>query len=196
MQLLTAPPLRDDEVRRLQQHKVLRHALAGHGEVLAEFAERSSVMGVQNVQQLSPTGIGERLEQQISLIPVSRHGPTGKYLLAYNAQALTCMSTRNLWRAGQDAADSLSRFFPQRETVAELTAARDAAARSEELTLTRYAGGAASPIDRLDTERQRISTEQSLAQAQAMLTHGYVALQKSLGFGWRAPGPPLRKARA
>jgi NodT family efflux transporter outer membrane factor (OMF) lipoprotein len=87
----------------------------------------------------------------------------------------------------QDAEDSLSRFGHQRENVAQLIAARDAAARAAELTRIRYAGGTASLIDLLDTERQRLSTEQSLAQAQAMLTEDYVALQKSLGLGWQAP---------
>ncbi len=85
----------------------------------------------------------------------------------------------------QDAEDSLSRFGHQRENVAQLTAARDSAARAAELTRQRYAGGTASLIDVLDTERQRVSTEQSLAQAQAMLTDDYVALQKSLGLGWQ-----------
>jgi NodT family efflux transporter outer membrane factor (OMF) lipoprotein len=85
----------------------------------------------------------------------------------------------------QDAEDSLSRFGHQRENVAELAAAKDSAARAALLTRARYAGGTASLIDVLDTERQRVSTEQSLAQAQAMLTDDYVALQKSLGLGWQ-----------
>ncbi len=85
----------------------------------------------------------------------------------------------------QDAEDSLSRFSHQRENVVQLTAARDSAARAAELTRQRYAGGTASLIDLLDTERQRVSSEQSLAQAQALLTDDYVALQKSLGLGWQ-----------
>jgi outer membrane protein TolC len=85
----------------------------------------------------------------------------------------------------QDAEDSLSRFGHQRENVAQLIEARDSAARAAELTRARYAGGTASLIDLLDTERQRVSTEESLAQAQAMLTDDYVALQKSLGLGWQ-----------
>jgi len=85
----------------------------------------------------------------------------------------------------QDAEDSLSRFGHQRENVVQLTAARDSAARAAELTRARFAGGTASLIDLLDTERQRVSTEESLAQAQALLTDDYVALQKSLGLGWQ-----------
>jgi outer membrane protein TolC len=96
----------------------------------------------------------------------------------------------------QDAEDSLSRFGHQRENVAELTTARDSAARAAALTRTRYAGGTASLLDLLDTERQRVSTEQTLSQAQAMLTNDYVALQKSLGLGWQEPvSPPASTGR-
>ncbi len=93
----------------------------------------------------------------------------------------------------QDAEDSLSRFGHQRENVAQLTVASTSAVRAAELTRERYAGGTASLIDVLDTERQRVSTEQSLAQAQAMLTDDYVVLQKSLGLGWqdvKSPSAP------
>jgi outer membrane protein TolC len=48
----------------------------------------------------------------------------------------------------------------------------------------RYDGGTATLIDTLDTERQRVSAEQALAEATAGLTEDYVALQKSLGLGW------------
>jgi outer membrane protein TolC len=85
----------------------------------------------------------------------------------------------------RDAEDSLSRFAHQRDNVAQLTVARDSAARAAELTRARYAGGTASLIELLDTERQRVSTEESLAQSQALLTEDYVALQKSLGLGWQ-----------
>ncbi len=90
----------------------------------------------------------------------------------------------------QDAEDSLSRFGHRRENVVQLAAARDAAVRAADLTRARYGGGTASLIDLLDTERQRVSAEQSLAQAQAMLTDDYVALQKSLGLGWQDAESP------
>ncbi len=35
-------------------------------------------------------------------------------------------------------------------------------------------------------ERQRLQTEQSLAQAEATLTDDYLSLQKALGLGWGA----------
>lgn len=88
----------------------------------------------------------------------------------------------------RDAETALSRYGRQRETVMRLAAAEASAARAAALTRQRQQEGSASLIDALDTERQRVQTEQSLAQAEAMLTNDYVSLQKALGLGWDAPG--------
>jgi hypothetical protein len=44
-----------------------------------------------------------------------------------------------------------------------------------------------SLIDLLDVERQRLQTEQSLAQAQVQLTDDFISLQKALGLGCSVP---------
>jgi NodT family efflux transporter outer membrane factor (OMF) lipoprotein len=88
----------------------------------------------------------------------------------------------------QDAETSLSRFGRQRENVASLAAAEASAARAAALTRERQQAGTASLIDALDTERQRVQTEQGLAQAEATLTNDYVSLQKALGLGWGVSG--------
>ena len=87
----------------------------------------------------------------------------------------------------RDAEDSLSRFRARRNTVATLARAKASADRSAVLMQQRYRAGAATLIDTLDAERQRVAADQSLSQAVAGLTNDYVALQKALGLGWRAP---------
>ncbi|HIV79024.1 efflux transporter outer membrane subunit [uncultured Sphingomonas sp.] len=87
----------------------------------------------------------------------------------------------------RDAEDSLARFRARRNTVATLARAKASADRSAVLMQQRYRAGAATLIDTLDAERQRVSAQQSLSQAVAGLTNDYVALQKALGLGWRAP---------
>lgn len=87
----------------------------------------------------------------------------------------------------RDAEDSLSRFRARRNTVATLARAKASADRSAVLMQQRYRAGAATLIDTLDVERQRVSAQQSLSQAVAGLTNDYVALQKALGLGWRTP---------
>ncbi|MDR6115351.1 MULTISPECIES: efflux transporter outer membrane subunit [unclassified Sphingomonas] len=87
----------------------------------------------------------------------------------------------------RDAEDALSRFRARRNTVATLARAKASADRSAMLMQQRYRAGTATLIDTLDAERQRVSADQSLSQAVAGLTNDYVALQKALGLGWRAP---------
>ncbi|WP_254602620.1 efflux transporter outer membrane subunit [Sphingomonas bacterium] len=88
-----------------------------------------------------------------------------------------------------DAENALSRFGHQRDNVASLADASASATRSTQLATIRYRGGTLSLIDALDTERQRINTQSSLAQAQAAFTTDWIGLQSSLGLGWSAPGP-------
>uniref|UniRef100_UPI0015757FA8 efflux transporter outer membrane subunit n=1 Tax=Sphingomonas bacterium TaxID=1895847 RepID=UPI0015757FA8 len=84
-----------------------------------------------------------------------------------------------------DAENALSRFGHQRDNVASLADATASAARAAALADTRYRGGTITLIDALDTERQRIQTQTSLAQAQATLTTDWIGLQSSLGLGWK-----------
>ncbi|WP_307003139.1 efflux transporter outer membrane subunit [Sphingomonas sp. SORGH_AS_0879] len=87
----------------------------------------------------------------------------------------------------RDAEDALSRFRARRNTVATLARAKASADRSAVLMQQRYRAGAATLIDTLDAERQRVAADQSLSQAVAGLTNDYVSLQKALGLGWRVP---------
>lgn len=84
----------------------------------------------------------------------------------------------------RDAEDALSRFRQRRTTVATIARAKASADRAAVLTAARQRAGTASLIDVLDTERQQLTAEQNLAQAQAALTNDFIALQKALGLGW------------
>jgi len=83
-----------------------------------------------------------------------------------------------------DAETAISRFGIQRQSVASLRLVKASADRAALLTRRRYAGGTATLIDTLDTERQRLQAEQSLAEAEADFTQDFISLQKSLGLGW------------
>lgn len=84
----------------------------------------------------------------------------------------------------RDAEDALSRFRQRRTTVATIARAKASADQAAVLTAARQRAGTASLIDVLDTERQQLTAEQNLAQAQAALTNDFIALQKALGLGW------------
>ncbi len=81
MQFFAAASDRRDEVRRLQHVQVLGDGLPRHVQVFAEFVQRAAIMGMQKVQQLSPTRIGERPEELVSVVAVGH----------INTQALACL---------------------------------------------------------------------------------------------------------
>ena len=88
-----------------------------------------------------------------------------------------------------DADNGLSRYGHQRDNVAGLADASASASRAAQLASIRLKGGTLSLIDALDIERQRINTQSSLAQAQALLTTDWIGLQSSLDLGWKVRDP-------
>jgi hypothetical protein len=74
VQLLPAPPHGGDEVRGLEQREVLADRLPGHIQVGAQLTQRLPVAGVEPVEQVTPAGVGERLEHVIVVRHSSRIG--------------------------------------------------------------------------------------------------------------------------
>jgi hypothetical protein len=68
VQLFAAASHGGDQVSRLEQVQVLRHALPRHFQVFAQLVERAAVVRVQQVQQLASAGIGQGLEQQVGVV--------------------------------------------------------------------------------------------------------------------------------
>jgi hypothetical protein len=62
VQLFAPAPHGGDQVGRLQQVKVLCHALPRHVQVFAQLVECAAVVRMQQVEQLAPAGIGQGLE--------------------------------------------------------------------------------------------------------------------------------------
>ena len=96
----------------------------------------------------------------------------------------TASYTQTVLGALQDANNALSRYGHQRESVTRLQQIEASADRSANLMQQRYAAGASSMIDLLDTQRTQFSAQQNLVQGNADLLKDFVSLQKSLGLGW------------
>lgn len=88
----------------------------------------------------------------------------------------------------QDAETGLSRFEQQRRNVAAMAAIKQLADQSAVLMRQRYERGVITRSDNLEAERQQLLAETSLRSAIAGLTASYIAIQKSLGLGWRGVG--------
>ncbi|HVW71232.1 MAG TPA: efflux transporter outer membrane subunit [Steroidobacteraceae bacterium] len=86
----------------------------------------------------------------------------------------------------RDANVALSRYGHQRDNVVSLRVVEESATRAATLTQQRYRAGTSSALDWLDAERTRFSAQQNRIAGDAELIDDYVALQKSLGLGWRA----------
>ena len=71
-----------------------------------------------------------------------------------------------------------------REYTQQPEGPRRNAARPKPDREPRYVGGVSSYLEVLDTERQRLTAEQQLAQAQRDVLTSLVRLYKSLGGGW------------
>ncbi len=88
----------------------------------------------------------------------------------------------------RDANVALSRYGHQRDSVTHLRIIEASATHAAALSEQRYRAGTSSALDWLDAERTRFSAEQNRIAGEAELVKDYVALQKSLGLGWQAPG--------
>jgi len=86
----------------------------------------------------------------------------------------------------EDAETALARYASQRDSVASLERVKASADRAAAMETLRVQGGTATLTDMLDVEARRVQADLGLEQARARLTQDFVALQKSLGLGWRA----------
>jgi outer membrane protein TolC len=71
----------------------------------------------------------------------------------------------------------------------------EAARRAEALAQIRYREGSEDFLTLLDAQRTRLTADDALAQAEASVNVGVVAVYKALG-GWRQSGAPEGRAAA
>lgn len=79
---------------------------------------------------------------------------------------------------------ALAAYRFSRQRMAELEAANEAGARSEELARVRYEAGAADFLSVLDAQRTQLQIADQLAQSRADRATALIAVYKSLGIGW------------
>lgn len=87
--------------------------------------------------------------------------------------------------AFQEVSDALIGHQKTKEYTASQLAFTETLRDQSRLANIRYVGGVSSYLEVLDTERQRLTAEQQLAQAQRDLLVTLVQLYKSLGGGWQ-----------
>lgn len=97
--------------------------------------------------------------------------------LSYEATVLTAL---------KDVEDALVSLQGNRERLARLQAAADAAANADLLARQRYTSGLIDFRAVLETQRTLLSTQDSVESTRASLSADHVRLYKALGGGWTA----------
>jgi NodT family efflux transporter outer membrane factor (OMF) lipoprotein len=87
--------------------------------------------------------------------------------------------------AFQDVSNALVGYQKNREYSASQMIFAETLRDQSRLANVRYVGGVSSYLEVLDTERQRLTAEQQLAQAQRDVLTSLVQLYKALGGGWQ-----------
>ena len=86
----------------------------------------------------------------------------------------------------RDADVALARYGNERQRRTTLGRVESSAVHASQLTEQRYRAGTSSVLDWLDAERTRYHAEQDRIHSDGQLIKDYIALQKSLGSGWRS----------
>ena len=87
--------------------------------------------------------------------------------------------------AFHDVSDALVGYQKNKEYTSSQTLLAETLRDQSRLANQRYVGGVSSYLEVLDTERQRLTAEQHLAQAQRDVLTSLVQLYKALGGGWQ-----------
>jgi NodT family efflux transporter outer membrane factor (OMF) lipoprotein len=87
--------------------------------------------------------------------------------------------------AFRDVSDSLVGYQKTREATSSQAVLAATLRHQSQLATQRYSGGVSSYLEVLDTERQRLTAEQTLAQYQRDVLTSLVQIYKALGGGWQ-----------
>ncbi len=90
-----------------------------------------------------------------------------------------------IYGAFRDVSDALVGYQRTKEYVVSQKTLVETLRDQSQLSNQRYSGGVTSYLEVLDTERQRLTAEQQLAQAQRDELTALVQLYKALGGGWQ-----------
>ncbi len=112
----------------------------------------------------------------------------------YQQALLTYRDT--VLRADEEVENGIVSFLNEQERVKSLDKSTRAAARSAEIAMLQYQKGLINYQPLLDSERDLVQQQDTLAQSRGMVGTDLVAIYKALGGGWRARLPESQLAAA
>jgi len=179
------PDVRAAERRLAQQNALI-------GQRTADLFPKVSILGDVGFMSTDPTHLLDGGSLTYAGAPVLQWSPfdfgrvRAKIGQARAERDVAEASYRKtVLEALEDAETSLARYARQRDSVISLERVKASADRAAALENLRVQGGTAALTDMLDVESRRVEADLGVEQAKARLTLDFIALQKSLGLGWR-----------
>jgi multidrug efflux system outer membrane protein len=181
---------RRPDIRAAEQNLVAANARVGVAK--AAFFPSIALTGVGGYQSSDLLGVVKRHGFAYSVggvvdLPIFDAGRRrGDYntAKAQNEELLIAYQ-RSINGAFQEVSDSLVGYQKSKEYTVSQALLAETLRHQSQIATQRYIGGVSSYLEVLDTERQRLSAEQGLAQAQRDVLTTLVQLYKALGGGWQ-----------
>jgi len=181
---------RRPDLREAEQHLIAANARVG----VAKAAFYPSITltaagGVQSTDLLSVINRsgGAWTRGAVLDIPIFDMGRRmGNYKTAQaQREEMVLTYQKAIYGAFQDVSDALVGYQKSQEYSVSQTVLAQTLREQSRLANVRYVGGVSSYLEVLDTERERLTAEQQLAQAQRDVLTSLVQLYKTLGGGWQ-----------
>lgn len=180
---------RRPDIRSTEQQLIAANARVGVAK--AEFFPTISLTAAGGVGTTDLSGVVQRSGQAYSLlgvlgIPIFDAGRrVGNYRVAKAQHEELLLAYLNAVNgAFRDVSDALIGYQKSKEYVGSQTTLTETLRDQTDQANSRYVGGVSSYLEVLDTERQRLTAEQQLAQARRDVLTTLVQLYKALGGGW------------
>jgi multidrug efflux system outer membrane protein len=181
---------RRPDVREAEQRLVAANARVGVAKAaFYPSINLTGIGGIQTAELLNVTSrsgagwsVGGLLD--VPIFDLGRRRGNYKTAQAVHAELLIGYQ-KAINGAFQDVSNALVGYQKNKEYTASQLLLAETLRDQSRLANVRYVGGVSSYLEVLDTERQRLTAEQELAQAQRDVLTSLVQLYKALGGGWQ-----------
>lgn len=181
---------RRPDIRAAEQDLVAANAQVGVAK--AAFFPSVTLTAAGGVQAVDLLGLFQRSGKAYELagvvdVPIFDAGRrAGDYKTAKaQRQELVVNYQKVIYGAFRDVSDALNDHRKAKEFVLSQQVLTATLQDQTRLATQRYEGGVSSYLEVLDTERQRLTAEQDLAQARRDVLKTLVQLYQALGGGWQ-----------
>jgi NodT family efflux transporter outer membrane factor (OMF) lipoprotein len=191
---------RRPDIRRAEAN--LHAATAGVGVAVASFYPTVTLSGSVALQATQFKYLGDWASNTYALgpsitLPIFQGGKLTRTLELRKGQEQEAAVSyqQTVLAALHDVNNALTNYDAQQGQVASLARAVEQQRRALSLAQDQYQSGLTTFIDVLNAERQVLSGEQDLAQAQSTLDTDLVQIYKALGGGWEQEYPETATAQ-